>query len=292
MKPDLLIVATHKNWIADELAQTKIIEVRHNFGLSAPLYPPEKSVAWWMPTETASRFARAGVPLNLATIDVEWLSRVPEDLTLRDIWVGTIAEARRMNWTHPAYCKPAEVKIPDAPAQWIEVDCFLDSLRALGVPDEMQIQLSSTLLAVAYEYRCFVNRGIVTTVATYLNHDTIFGGDLFQRDYFGEELAKQFAADIVAVMGKDQPSAYTLDIGRLTNGSFFVMEANPVWASNPYDCDKVEVVKAVIEGSTTYGGQQTHGRFQWAPEAYLTQYAQSKAILPLDRYDERGIQVS
>lgn len=291
MKPDLLTVATQRNWIAEEFAATNYIEVIHNFGLSAPLYPPEKGVSWWMPSETASRFAYAGVPLNLATIDAEWLFRVPKDLTLRDIWVGTIAEARRMNLTHLAYCKPAEVKIPDAPAQWIEVDYFLDSLRALGVPDEMKIQLSSTLLAVAYEYRCFVNHGVVTTVATYLNHDTIFGGDLFQRDYFGEELAKQFATDVVAVIGKDQPCSYTLDIGRLSNGPFFVMEANPVWASNPYDCDKIEVVKAVIEGSTTYGDKQTHGQFQWAPEAYLTQYASSKQKLPIDHFDKRGYRI-
>ena len=53
-----------------------------------------------------------------------------------------------------------------------------------------------------------------------------------------------------------------------------------MWASNPYDCDKTEVVKAVIQGSYTLGSEKTHGRFQWELDPYLTWYAQRRPLLP------------
>lgn len=286
--PELLTVATHKNWIAEEFAATNLIEVKQNFGLSAPLYPKEKSVAWWMPTETASRFQYAGINLNLLTVDAEWLSRVPENLTLRNIWTGTITEALYRGETGLAFCKPAEVKIPNAPAKWIEIDYFLSELLALSVPKDMKIQISNKFLDIKSEFRCFVNKGLVTTVATYLNNGNIFGGYDFERDAKMEELAKQYASEVIAVMKQDQPSSYVLDIGLLKTGEFFVIEGNPVWASNPYDCDKIEVVKAVIEGSTTYGDQYTHGKFQWGQDPYLKQYAETKAKLKIDDYTKEG----
>lgn len=286
MKPDLLIVATHKNWIAEEFANAKYIEVKQNFGFSAPLYNKEKSVAWWMPTETASRFLYAGVPLNLSTIDAQWLSRVPEELTLRPIWTGTIQEARQKGFDTLAYCKPAEVKISSIPAQWIEVDSFVQELLALKVPTDMNIQFSPKFLNIKREYRCYVNNGKVTTVATYLDKGITFGGENFVRDEAGEEIAKQFASEVVATMKLDQPSSYTLDIGQLDDGNFFVVEANPVWASNPYDCDKTEVIKAIIEGSTTYENQLTHGGFQWYPDSYLLQYANTKTKLAVEEYPD------
>lgn len=287
MKPDLLIVATHKNWIAEEFAEANYIQVKQNLGFSAPLFDKEKSVAWWMPTETASRFLYAGIPLNLSTVDAAWLSRVPEELTLRPIWTGTILEAIQKGFNALAYCKPAEVKISSIPAQWIEVDSFVQELLALKLPTDMKIQFSPKFLKIKREYRCYINKGEVTTVATYLDGSITFGGDGFVRDGAGEEIAKQFATEVVATMKQDQPSSYTLDIGQLDDGSFFVIEANPVWASNPYDCDKTEAIKAVIEGSTTYNNQQTHGEFQWYSDPYLLQYANTKAKLALEDYSTK-----
>lgn len=280
MKPDLLIVATHKNWIADEFADTGYVDVKHSFGLDVPIFPEDKSVAWWMPTEVAARFARSGAELNLATIDAEWLTRVPKVLLGREVWVGTARKALELGISYPAYCKPAEVKISAAPAQWIEVDYFVNNLLQLGVPEETKVQVTSTFLDIKYEYRCFVNQGSVVAVATYLTPEGIFGQDSFTRNVAGEERAQEFAQEVTSVMGADQPCAYTLDIAELATGELIVMEANPVWASNPYDCDKLEAVKSVITGSRTQGGAKTHGKFQWELDPYLTWYAQRRPLLP------------
>jgi len=280
MKPDLLIVATYKSWIADEFAETGYVDVKHSLGLEVPIFPEDKPVAWWMPTEVAARFARAGAELNLATIDAHWLTTLPEDLLGRDIWVGTARQALDLGMKELAYCKPAEVKISAAPAQWIEVDYFVNSLLQLGVPEEIKIQVTKTFLDIRYEYRCFVNQKQVTTIATYLTPTGVFGQDGFTRNLSGEVLAADYAQRAVAAIGENQPCAYTLDIAELATGELVVMEANPVWASNPYDCDKTEVVKAVIQGSYTLGHSKTHGSFQWELDPYLTWYAQRRPLLP------------
>ena len=284
-QPDLLVVATHKNWIAQEFAETGYIPVKHNFGVSAPLYPKERSIAWWMPTETASRFLYAGVDLNLATLDAEWLSRVPRGMTGRTIFTMTIQEAILSGYKQHGFCKLAEVKIPDIPAQWIEIDYFTEILLQARVPLDTKIQVSFGLLEIDTEYRCFVNNKEVTTVATYRNKNNIFGQPDFVRDLRGEEWAKDYAKVVSKFMYDDQPISYTLDIAQLSKGRMVVIEANPVWSSNPYDCNKVEVIKAIIEGSTTYNNQKTHGKFQWVLDPYLKQYAESRSKLVLDDYN-------
>ena len=282
MNPDILSVVTHRNWIAEEFEATGYIPVKHSLGFSAPIYPEDKTIAWWMPTETAARFLRAGVPLNLSTLDAEWLTRVPRGYTKREIWIGTVEEVLKHGWKHLAYVKPAEVKISGAPAQWIEIDYFIEELLALKVPKETKIQITPEYLDINSEYRCFVNQGQITTSATYLNEGSAFGGEEFKRNLKIEESAKKFALEVVKIMGEDQPTSYTLDIGMLSNGELFVVEGNPVWASNPYDCDKIEVIKAVIEGSATGKNQKNHGKFQWALDPYLEHYALSKPLIPVD----------
>lgn len=42
--------------------------------------------------------------------------------------------------------------------------------------------------------------------------------------------------------------------------------------------------QSIIEGSTTYESQITHGEFQWRPDPYLLQYANTKAKLALEDY--------
>lgn len=285
---DILTVVTHRNWIAEELGAAQVVPVRQDFGFSAPVYPKENPVAWWMSTEFAARLIRAGVGLNLATISSEWLTELPRELLLRDIWAGTLAEAKALGFQHFAYCKPAEVKIWEAPAQWIEIDYFVEHLLSLGVPAETKIQCTPEFLDIKTEYRCFVNNREVTTVSTYLNDGIAFGGDGLVRDPFAENRAKEFAKHAVSIIGENQPIAYTLDVGELANGALFVLEANPVWASNPYDCDKAEVLKAILAGSATFNNQETHGRFQWEPDAYLKYYANKKPKLNLEYFDIDG----
>lgn len=281
----LLTVVTHRNWIAEEFASAEVIPVRQDFGFSAPVYSINKAVAWWMSTEFATRLIRATVPLNLATINAEWLTELPRALLLRDIQVGTLAQVKSLGFQHLAYCKPAEVKISDAPAQWVEIDYFVEHLLSLGVPPDTKIQFASDFLDIKTEYRCFINNKKVATVSTYLNEGVAFGGEGLVCDLVNENKAKEFATYALSIIGDNQPIAYTLDVGQLSNGEFFVVEANPAWASNPYDCDKVEAVKAIVAGSTTYGANQTHGRFQWRPDPYLQYYANKKPKLKLDYLD-------
>ena len=286
--PALLTVVTHRNWIAEEFASAGVIPVRQDFGFSAPAYPRDKAVAWWMSTEFAACLMRAGARLNLATISAQWLTKLPRELLLRDVQIGTLAQVQSLGLQHLAYCKPAEVKIWDAPAQWIEIDYFVEHLLSLGVPADTQIQFSSDFLDIKTEYRCFINDGKVATLSTYLNEGIAFGGEGLVRDLVNENKAKEFATYALSIIGNNQPIAYTLDVGQLSSGEFFVVEANPVWASNPYDCDKVETVKAIVAGSTTYGAEQTHGRFQWRPDPYLQYYSNKRPKLKLDYLDIEG----
>ena len=113
MKPDLLTVVTHRNWIAEEFEATNYIPVKHSLGFSAPIYPKDKTIAWWMPTETAARFLRAGVPLNLSTLDAEWLTRVSRGYTKREIRRPRSARGCGLSWRvipsrlHAAMAQPS-----------------------------------------------------------------------------------------------------------------------------------------------------------------------------------------
>ena len=270
----LLVVATHRKWIADRLAEQENVPVRYDPGFDAPLLPSSVRTGWWMPTEHAARLLRAGLEISLSAPGPAWLTRVPHEYTGRSIWEGSVKDVRRCGISS-GWCKPAEAKIEAVPADWWDDTAeFADALTAAGAPDSVRVQITPTRLNISAEYRCFILNKEVAAVSLYLRNGETYDPSWDSLPDFFIKDAAAFAAQICVQMETDQPVSYTLDVAMLESRRWIVLEGNPVWSSNPYEADPAGVVNAVMNGSTG-----PHGDFTWVPDPWIVQYAEKRALL-------------
>ncbi|MFD9126162.1 ATP-grasp domain-containing protein [Kitasatospora sp. NPDC059571] len=164
----------------------------------------------------------------------DWLASLPAELLGRQVECSTLAEARRLR--RPAFLKPPVDKL--FPARVYPDGSGLPGPDALD--DDTLVQVSD-VVAFASEYRLFVLDGAVLTASRYA-----VGGGLAVSPEVGAD-AFAFAADVLAAGGL--PSAVVVDVGRLTDGRWAVVEANPAWASGGYACDPDRVLDVVLRAA-------------------------------------------
>ncbi|MEV8096606.1 ATP-grasp domain-containing protein [Kitasatospora sp. NPDC085879] len=179
--------------------------------------------------------AAAGA-LGVAALEppADWLATLPAELLGRRVECTTLAQARRLR--RPAFLKPPTDKL--FPARVYPDGSGLPGPDALD--DDTVVQVSD-VVAFASEYRLFVLDGVVRTASRYA-----VDGDLAVSPEAGPEVLA-FAADVLAVGGL--PSAAVVDVGRLTDGTWAVVEANPAWASGGYACDPDHVLDVVLRAA-------------------------------------------
>ncbi len=61
-----------------------------------------------------------------------------------------------------------------------------------------------------------------------------------------------FAHEVVYRMGDECPEAFVLDVGRIEDRGWAVVEANPCWGAGLCACDEAKVLK-VLEHATVRG---------------------------------------
>jgi len=66
-----------------------------------------------------------------------------------------------------------------------------------------------------------------------------------------ESQARQFAERVCSDTSVALPPACTLDVGRLGNGTWAVIEANPCWGAGLYGCDPAAVLDALSAAMIT-----------------------------------------
>ncbi|WP_030271677.1 ATP-grasp domain-containing protein [Streptomyces sp. NRRL B-24484] len=178
--------------------------------------------------------------LDVAPLEppADWLATLPAELLGRRVECTTLAEARRLR--RPAFLKPPVDKL--FPARVYPDGSGLPGPDALD--DDTLVQISD-VVAFAEEYRLFVLDGAVRTASRYA-----VDGSLAVSPEVGPEVLA-FAADALAAGGL--PSAVVVDVGRLADGTWAVVEANPAWASGGYACDPDHVLDVVLRaaGPTT-----------------------------------------
>ncbi|WP_435833204.1 ATP-grasp domain-containing protein [Kitasatospora purpeofusca] len=164
----------------------------------------------------------------------DWLAGLPRELTSRQVTCVALAEARRLR--RPAFLKP--------PADKLFAARVYPDGSGLPGPDALDDDtpvLVSDVVAFAVEYRLFVLDGAVRAASRYAAD----GGLAVSPEVPPDALA--FAADVLAAGGL--PSAVVVDVGRLADGTWAVVEANPAWASGGYACDPEAVLDVVLRAA-------------------------------------------
>ena len=178
--------------------------------------------------------------LVLLEPSIDWLTTVPGEYLQRDIELMTLGEARAR--TSPAFVKPADGKI------------FEPKVYASGpeLPTDEHVDLDiavlrSGIVDFRLEVRCFVRgRKIVATSAYWRDGELARDEKGEWRFQDGEEDASRaFAESVLADARVAMPPACTLDVGRLSDGSWAVIEANPCWGAGLYGCEPKEVLLAI-----------------------------------------------
>ena len=282
-EPDLLVVCSIRRWVADDLraGAGDRYRVLWDMGLDVPDVGGAETVAWWAPAEHAARLLRASVCLDLVAPGPAWLARVPEALTGRPVWAGRladIADAPAEGWS-----KPAEAKVPGLPAAWRSTEELLAAAGAASFPLDGWVQVSPVHLELVEEHRAFVLVGmsddgsVVVATSPYLRAD----GSTYELGWeddpsFDHRGARSFAQDVVDEMARDQPAAYTLDVGKTATGRWVVVEANPAWCSGTYGADLQAAADCVVASSLT---PSRDAPFAWAPDPYLLGFAERQPLL-------------
>lgn len=202
--------------------------------------------------------AAAALDLDLLQPPLDFLPGLPERLVLRTVRLTTLAEARTVEV--PAFIKPAEDK--SFSAQVYNSGTELPGSNAL-LPDNMPVLISG-IVTWAVEFRCFVRAGDIVTLSPYFRN-----GELAREGVTGEWITSvkeraEAAAFAQSVLKETEnlPPAVVLDVGFIAGQGWAVVEANPVWASGLYGCEREAVLETLTQGiRQRSSGTESDSRF-------------------------------
>lgn len=173
---------------------------------------------------------------------IDWLTTVPREYLQRDIEIMTLGTARPL-FTQ-AFVKPADGKI------------FDPKVYASGsdLPGEDQVDadipvLRSGLVDFRLEVRCFIRARRIVTLSPYWREDALAQDEHGEWRFLHDEeaQARDFAEQVLKDERVKLPPACTLDVGRLDNGTWAIIEANPCWGAGLYGSDPQAVLEALSE---------------------------------------------
>ncbi|TJZ52102.1 DUF4343 domain-containing protein [Streptomyces piniterrae] len=211
-----------------------------------------RAVHWYGGPRTADRIAG---PLRLGLLEPpdDWLARLPVQLTLRSVELLTHAEAIRR--PGPFFAKPPSDK--SFPPGVYESGAHLPR-DSHGSP-----VLVSDVVSFAAEYRLFLLDGALATATRYAVHGRLDPMPLADDPHAPDVHA--FAARLLALA--PLPRAAAVDVGRLDDGRWAVVEANMPWFAHSYAADPDAVLDVVLRAAGPYDGVPEADRRFLRPEA-------------------------
>lgn len=177
----------------------------------------------------------------LLDADSEWLPHLPARYTKRSIASMTLAQARRLS--QPCFIKPATDKLftaqvypsgADLPA---ETQALLDDLPVLvAEPVCWEIEL-----------RFFVLERRVMTFSSYWrgDHPTCLEDGTWEARPEEAEGALECINALLTDPNVKLPPAIVIDIGKIRDRGWAVVEANAAWAAGIYSCDPRQVLTVI-----------------------------------------------
>lgn len=168
----------------------------------------------------------------------DWLAKVPTKYLKRKVDFMTLGEAKKI--TKRKFIKPADDKCFEAkiyePGEFKPHDCIKNDYPVL-VSDVVQWDL---------EYRIFTDGFKVKTWSNYLVNGHVTEPGFWHMIPEDQYNLKIFADDFLYDMSHitiGRPSV--VDVGRIKDKGWAIIETNPVWASGIYGCDPAQVLKVL-----------------------------------------------
>lgn len=175
-------------------------------------------------------------------------------------------------FTDGVFIKPANFKCPQLEAQWVDSHSTAKMIvETADLPLDSKIQVSDRWLEIETEYRCFMLDGLCVGVS-------IYAGDPSQGRSV-DALARDYSEMILRKAGK-YPRAFVLDVAITRSNGWVVIEANPAWSSNPYDCGGPNIVDTILAANGSHALDGEVDEFAWKPDPYIVREVLKKTALP------------
>lgn len=159
----------------------------------------------------------------------DWLAKLPEHHIQRRIELINLQDARQR--TAPLFAKPADDKCFPAGAYSSGAEIAASNLLPPSVP-----VLVSEIVSFSLEYRFFVLDRTARTFSIYAKNGEVVESRS-SADVTQDQEACAFLATLLADQNVAIPPAVVIDVGKLDNGNWVIVEANPVFGSGIYHCD-------------------------------------------------------
>jgi hypothetical protein len=265
----LYVVASGRR-LAENLAANTRIPIRYTLGLDAAQLG--RPAAFWCPQVWAARLLAGGATHPFLSPGPVWLARIPQQFLGRRLRSGRLGDLLGHDWHRPLFVRAAEYESfpfsarihPDAASLRAYVEAAfpgrpLAELRALAT-------IVSQPAEFVQEFRCFIAEGQVTAASQYLPRQGDSNAPWQSHGSQDADTAdaRRFAHDVCDAMGQDQAPGYTLDVGRLADGHWAVVEANPAWSSDPHHGDPDGAVASVL------ASQRRCNEWAWRPDPLLS----------------------
>ncbi len=172
--------------------------------------------------------------VSLLEPKVDWLSRVPRELTKRQVRFMRLGEARKLQ--ERAFYKPSDDKCFLAKVYESGVELPAAGERG-GLSDDLPV-LISDIVEWEIEFRCFILEGKVVGLSPYLRNgqrvETAEGEFVASDEEYAD--AEAFARQVAETPGIGLPPGVVVDVGIIRGAGWAVIEANSAWASGIYGC--------------------------------------------------------
>lgn len=205
--------------------------------------PPDDGIAFFFTAphvfDVAAQLGRTMLGCN-----PDWTANLPADLLKRELYQTSLTDAVRLNgrqFVKHSVSKAFPAGLYDARTlSKACADLPPDSLVHVGEP-----------VVWTHEYRCFVANGEISTISPYVCDGVVVADyESFPTLSDAEQSAVlAFAKSVLDRPEVTYPKAFVLDVGRIADRGWAVVECNECWASGIYACDPKRVLKTLLAGN-------------------------------------------
>lgn len=225
-------------------------------------------IALRLPVGLATRARKRQLPVRLSAAPAPWFAALPHDVTRRHLAVISAGQLHRgeVPLQEVRLVKLANSKYRDFTATATADGARASAaVRAAGLPDSSELLVADGYLACDSEYRTFTVGRRVVAFSPYLVEGESWSRQLTShRASFHEEAAAFVTSVLQQLPESDVPPSCVLDVARLPDGTFALLEVNTSWGAGLYGCDPRGVLQSILAANSG-----TTDRWQWRPDPGL-----------------------